>query len=161
MLTTRPATEQDQAFLRSLYGSTREEELAVTGWPDAQKQAFIDMQFDCRTRSYALQFPSAENSIIEADGLAVGAWILDRRPTEISVVDVAIRPEHRSQGLGSEMLRRVLAEAAMTGRSVGLRVDRGNQALRLYGRLGFQPTGEGDAIGMEMIWEPTTVEVPS
>ena len=42
----RPITDADLPFLARLYASTRMEELAVTDWPDPQKTAFLQSQFD-------------------------------------------------------------------------------------------------------------------
>jgi GNAT superfamily N-acetyltransferase len=154
MLSFRPATELDDPFLCALYGSTREEELRPVGWDPARVEAFIRMQFDYRSRSYAVQFPKATHDIILSQGLAVGAWILDRRPAEIRIVDVAILPGHRGKGYGGELIRRLQEEAAASGRGVSLSVDRNSPAHRLYARMGFAAKETGDPVRIAMAWTP-------
>ena len=68
---------------------------------------------------------------------------------ETPELGMAILPEHRGQGIGSDLLRRLLTAAAATYRSVCLSVSADNRAVRLYMRAGFEPVGErGDAFTM-------------
>ncbi len=61
-------------------------------------------------------------------------------------------PEHRGQGLGGGLMRALLDEAAAAGKSVSIRVQLYNPALRLYQRLGFQAKGEDDGLYRPMEW---------
>src|SRR5438876_10560354 len=67
------------------------------------------------------------------------AWRLyvDGRDDEIRMVDIAMLPEHRSQGIGTSLLGELVREADAAGKSVTIHVERLNPALRLYERLGF------------------------
>lgn len=56
-VTTRPAEEDDRDFLRHVYGSTREAELARVPWGEAERAAFIAMQFSAQHRYYREQYP--------------------------------------------------------------------------------------------------------
>jgi ribosomal-protein-alanine N-acetyltransferase len=62
---------------------------------------------------------------------------------QIHINNLAIRPELRQRGLGSELLTRVLAEAeALGASSATLEVRRSNRpARRLYARAGFRLAG--------------------
>jgi hypothetical protein len=44
----RPISDADLPFLGRLYASTRLEELAVTGWPQEQIDAFLAQQFEAQ-----------------------------------------------------------------------------------------------------------------
>jgi ribosomal protein S18 acetylase RimI-like enzyme len=50
----------------------------------------------------------------------------------------------QGRGIGTEVMRRLIAEAAQTGRGMTLSVVKSNPALRLYQRLGFHITDEDD-----------------
>lgn len=67
----------------------------------------------------------------------IGRLYVDRRADEIRVVDIALLPEHRRQGIGSALLENILAEAAAAHKPVRIHVEKFNPALRLYQRLGF------------------------
>jgi ribosomal protein S18 acetylase RimI-like enzyme len=75
--------------------------------------------------------------VIAVDGEPVGRLYVHRGPSEIRIVDIALLPEHRGDGLGTLLLRDLLAEADAAGKSVTIHVERMNPALRLYERLGF------------------------
>ena len=62
---------------------------------------------------------------------------------QIHINNLAIRPELRGQGLGSRLLRAVIAEAGGLGASQAtLEVRRSNlPAIRLYERAGFAQAG--------------------
>jgi ribosomal protein S18 acetylase RimI-like enzyme len=150
----RPATAADEAFLFRLYASTRAEELAATGWPAAQQEAFLRSQFAARAASYRASFPAAETRVILRGATPAGALIVHRTPEEIRLVDLALLPAHRGAGLGTRLLRALLAEAQASSRPLRLQVLKDNPAARLYARLGFHPTGN-NGLHLRMEWLPS------
>jgi ribosomal protein S18 acetylase RimI-like enzyme len=154
----RCAVPEDEGFLFDVFASTREKELALTGWSSPQKSAFLRMQFSAQRQSYAMTYPNAEHSVIERDGRDVGRMIVLRSDTQITLIDIALLPEHRNRGIGSSLVQALMKEAAQGGQSILLHVERLNPALRWYRRLGFTVASEG-AIYIEMIWR--TGEMPA
>jgi GNAT superfamily N-acetyltransferase len=65
-----------------------------------------------------------------------GYAFVDHATPELSM---AVRPECRGQGIGTALLRRLLAEADGHHSAVSLSVSDGNPAGRLYAREGFVP----------------------
>jgi len=145
----------DAAFLAALFAAVRGPMLAATGWPEARRQAFLDQQFALQTRHYDRSYPDLWPGIIERGGVAVGRLYLSRQTGTLHVVDLALLPALRGQGLGGELLRCVLAEAAREQRGVSLHVDQANPAQRLYRRLGFRPTGPSAGPDLLMRWDPS------
>jgi ribosomal protein S18 acetylase RimI-like enzyme len=133
----RPSGADDDAFLRDLYASIREEELSVVDWDDVQRAAFLRQQFDAQDTYYRKHYRPASFDVIELDGEVVGRLYVARWTDEIRIVDIALLPEHRGNGIGTSLLRELLAEADAAGKSVTIHVERLNPALRLYERLGF------------------------
>jgi ribosomal protein S18 acetylase RimI-like enzyme len=137
-LTLRPMTDADLPFLARLYASTRMEELAVVAdWSEAQKATFLQMQFDAQHAHYQQHYAGADFLVIEQAGEAIGRLYLARWAREHRIVDIALLPEQRGQGLGSALLQDLLDEAAAAGKAVTIHVEKFNPALRLYRRLGF------------------------
>jgi ribosomal protein S18 acetylase RimI-like enzyme len=132
-----PVAAGDREFLYRVYASTRAEELAIVPWDDAQKDAFLRMQFDAQDQWYREQYPRASYEVIVVDGEPAGRLYLNRGEVEIRIVDVALLPEHRGSGVGTSLLRDLIAEADATGKRLTIHVERMNPALRLYERLGF------------------------
>ena len=149
----RPITPADRELLYRIYASTRAEELAVTGWDDTQKAAFLQMQFDAQHRYYMENYRDARFQVIEWDRAPVGRLYLARWPDEIRIIDIALLPEYRGQGLGSQLLRSILADARQAGLPVTIHVERFNPALSLYERLGFRMV-EDKGVYLLMKWTP-------
>ncbi len=149
----RPVVDSDEGFLRAVYASTRADELALVDWPDADKAAFVTMQFAAQAAHYREHYPDADQAVIEADGAPVGRLYLDRRADEVRIVDIALLPEARGHGVGAHLLRRVLEEGAARGVPVRIHVERFNRALGLYRRLGFTEIGEA-GVYVFMEWTP-------
>jgi RimJ/RimL family protein N-acetyltransferase len=133
----RPVTEADRPLLFQLYASTREFELSQVPWSPEQKQAFLEMQFAAQTRSYSSTYSQATHEMICLDGEPVGRLYLDRID-RYHILDITIAPAHRSKGIGSEILRRILAEAHSEGKTVSIYTETFNPSLRLFVRLGFR-----------------------
>ncbi len=156
----RPMRARDKPFLYRVYASTRAEELAVTGWSEAEKTAFLTQQFEAQHRYYQAQFPDAAFQVIERDGEPIGRLYLDRRAEEIRIIDIALLPAHRRAGIGGALLREILGEAAAAGKAVRIHVERNNPALGLYHRLGFKEI-EDQGVYLLMEWSPVRDGKPS
>jgi ribosomal protein S18 acetylase RimI-like enzyme len=143
-VTLRPATDDDRAFFLEVYAGTRAEELALTPWDDAQKRAFVEMQFQAQSDHYRKARPESTYDVILDDGRPVGRLIVDREVPEIHIVDIALLPAARGRGIGGELLGRLLAEADAAGREVSIYVEVQNRARSLYERLGFEEVERGD-----------------
>lgn len=134
----RPATEDDVPFFSRLYATTREAELNQVPWSDEEKARFLDMQFRAQKIHYETHYDNCDFLVIERDGAPIGRLYIDRLPDDIRIVDIALMPESRGQGLGRILLQEILDEAAASGRTVSIHVEHFNPAMRLYERLGFQ-----------------------
>lgn len=139
----RPASANDEAFVRQVYASTRQEEMQSWGWTAEQQQHFVRMQFDARRSAYAATYPvSVECVILDAD-VPAGSITVSRSSAEIRLVDIALLPEHRSRGIGTILLSMLTRESMSSDIPVRLSVVRGNPAYHLYERLGFVVTDAG------------------
>ena len=138
MISLRPVTPEDDPFLAGLYASTRAEELAVTGWSDEEKAVFCRRQFDAQSAHYRENYPGASLQIIERAGEPIGRLYVAHWEREIRIMDIALVPEHRRSGIGTQLLRELQEEARAAGKTLTIHVERFNPALRLYERLGFR-----------------------
>ena len=138
----RPIEPGDEEFLYRVYASTRQEELAQTGWDEAHKESFLRMQFDAQSRYYREHYTEAKFSVILADGRPAGRLYVARWPEEIRIVDIALLPEYRGAGIGTSLLRELFSESEESGKPLSIHVERFNPALRLYERLGFRKVAD-------------------
>lgn len=133
----RERVEADGPFLCQLYASTRWEELTPVPWPEEHKLAFLADQFAKQHTHYLQHYPGAYWLVIEVDGVSVGRVYLYPTEKEIRLMDIALVPERRDQGVGTALLQALAAQADAGGRIVSLHVEPNNRALGLYRRLGY------------------------
>lgn len=152
-ITLRPATPADYDFMRRLYHSTRQEEMRHFPFDDAQKRVFLDQQFAAQFEHYQLHYPTCERQIIEREGEPIGRLWIDEWRDQIRLVDVALMPEHRRGGIGTSLVRAVLARGQAAGKPVTIHVEAFNPALHLYQRLGFEKV-DTNGVYYLMRWSP-------
>lgn len=137
-ISLRPAVSDDEPFLAQVYGSTRVEELAATGWSIPQKEAFIQMQYQAQRRHYLAEYPHARREIILLEGMPVGRLDVDNSAGCIHVLDLTVIAEHRGQGIGSHLLAALMKDSAKEAKPIRIYVETFNRSLRLFERLGFR-----------------------
>lgn len=149
----RPIENTDLPFLQALYASTRTEEMALSGWNDTQIEAFLALQFRAQHEHYQQHYPNARFELILSDAKPIGRLYLDQWDDEYRLIDIALLPKYRNQGLGSRILKQILALAAQQNKAVRIHVEHFNPALRLYQRLGFRLL-EDKGVYQFMEWRP-------
>ena len=149
----RPAGPGDADVLYRIYASTREDELAVVPWDAAQKDAFLRMQFAAQDRYYHANFPAASYDLIVDGEEVLGRLYVDRGETAWNVIDLALLPDHRGKGIGTELLTQILADAGAAAKPVQMHAERFNPAQRLYDRLGFRQIAD-QGVYLLLEWSP-------
>lgn len=161
-LTLRQSNAADRLFLVQVYGSTRAEELARTGWDEATCTRFVQQQFNAQSAHYQRHFPDAELSIIELDDgrqrMPIGRLWVHRRARALHVLDIAILDAWRGQGWGTQCLQALMAEAASRRVPLTIKVEVFNPAQELYKRLGFV-AGPLHGVHVEMAWHDACVSL--
>ncbi|AZO40325.1 GNAT family N-acetyltransferase [Mesorhizobium sp. M7D.F.Ca.US.005.01.1.1] len=133
-------TDADLPFLSQVYASTRAEELALTSWTEAQKTAFLDMQFQAQHAHYQQHYPQADWVVVMSGADDIGRLYIERWQSQHRIIDIAFLPAHCGKGFGAALLSDLIDEASAVGKSVSIHVEKNNPARRLYQRLGFTVT---------------------
>jgi GNAT superfamily N-acetyltransferase len=105
-----------------------------------------DLNLDraAQTASFRRQWAPAEVRIIMRDGIAIG-WLQTAELADaLFLKQLFVEGAFQRQGIGTAAMRRLIAEAADTGRPMTLGVVKTNPARRLYERLGFRVTNEDE-----------------
>ena len=150
-MTLRPEEAGDEPLLFQLYASTREEELALTGWDEPTRTQFLQGQFRAQRTGYRSMFPTADFAILVLDAAAAGRIVVQQTPAEIRLVDLIIAPALRHHGLGTALMQSLFSEAARRNKPVRLHVFQNNRAALWYQRLGFRSIGT-QGVHDEMEW---------
>ena len=138
----------------SLYASTRAEELAQVEWNEGQKDMFIRWQFSLQRREYDTRFPDADYRVIVIDQQPAGRIWVGADKEQIRLLDIAILPEFQNRGVGTVLLKRLMARAEHEGKALRHMVFvLNNNADRFYERLGFKQIEDFGAY-KHMEWKP-------
>ena len=94
---------------------------------------------DCQRDRFRRDFDPGATQVVLADGREIGFVRSEEREGIVVLTQVFVIPEYRGQGVGSALVRAILA----SGLPVKLRVMKSNTgARRLYERLGFRVVEE-------------------
>src|SRR5499433_2998434 len=100
------------------------------------------MQCAAQHQFYQERSTQTDLLIILRDAVPVGRLSVARWQDAIRMVDIALLPPSRNTGIGTAILRDLLAAAAVAHKPVRIHVEKFNPALRLYARLGFAPIAD-------------------
>jgi ribosomal protein S18 acetylase RimI-like enzyme len=84
--------------------------------------------------------------------------VVDRPGDVIYIIDQAIVPELRNQGLGTAIMRAHMEEARAAGVPLRLMAAQGDPAMRLYARLGFTVGESETPMYSTLEWRPAAAE---
>jgi len=146
-LTIRPCRPGDEAFLRRLYRTSREQELAATGWTDVMKREFCNQQYDAQRDDWRHRFPQAHWLLLLDRREPVGRLYYDPSGEDLLLIDICLLPKAQGRGRGRALLEATSEQARRLGKaSVSLSLLAWNQgAYRLYLRQGFVETRRDSA----------------
>jgi ribosomal protein S18 acetylase RimI-like enzyme len=130
----RPATAADATLTYDITRDAMQAYVVQTwgSWDEAEQQA-----------KHREHFTPATHRIVLVDGREAGLLAVEHEPAHLWLVKVYLTAPYRGTGVGSALVRQVVAEADAERKAVRLRVLRVNTRARaLYERLGFEVVGE-------------------
>jgi GNAT superfamily N-acetyltransferase len=153
-ITFRGVQPADDQFIFEVYSSSREQEMALVPWNDAQREAFLRMQCAAQLSHYQKHHPKAEHAIILEEGSPVGRIYIDRAENKIEILDLTILTAHRGKGTGSYILKQLQDESRKVNKPLNIYVESFNPSLALFERLGFKKKSD-EGINFLMEWNPS------
>ena len=132
-LALRPARQQDFEYCRRLY-------FAEMKWIIEK----LHLDQSAQQSSFQQQWDRALVRIITFDGVDIGWLQTVMQPDELFVAQMFVDRPFQRKGIGTEIMKRLIAEATQLNRTVRLSVVKINPARKLYERLGFRVTHEDD-----------------
>jgi crotonobetainyl-CoA:carnitine CoA-transferase CaiB-like acyl-CoA transferase len=104
-MTLRSVEPGDGEFFYRVYASTRQEELAQTGWSETRRESFLRQQLEAQSGYYREYYQEASFDVILAYGRPIGRLYVARWPREIRIVDIVLLPAHRDAPVTRPHLR--------------------------------------------------------
>jgi len=162
--TIRPATDADEPFLAEMYERFGRPHRAQ-GLPPVSRRRRVDW-----IRS---MLSEGNNVVAERDGELFGHAMYTPTDADTPELAVFVHPDAQDRGVGTELCRHVIANAAAAGRDgIELHVETGNRPARsVYRTVGFEVVERrGDLrmrvdldqpIATEVRWPPLAREGPT
>ena len=148
----RPVTVEDEALLFEIYCNGRAQEIASVPWPDAQKEAFLRMQFTAQTNHYRDYYSGSEHNVILLDNMPIGRVQVTREQDRIEILDITILEQYRGLGIGTPIIKEIMDRAAAAHLPVTIHVETFNPSVSLFRRLGFV-VKQDDGVNLLFQWE--------
>jgi RimJ/RimL family protein N-acetyltransferase len=149
-VTIRPATLDDVDFLTDTpIAATRDQGRFPRGLDLAAYRAGFREWTEEQLRG---EVADSVTSVVAAYGVDVGRLRVVRTPALVELAGLQLLPAHQGRGIGTRIVRDLMAEAAGSGRTFGLSVEQDNPRARaLYERLGLAVVGQdGDEYVMRV-----------
>jgi ribosomal protein S18 acetylase RimI-like enzyme len=129
----RPATVADTKFLWDVFRVSMKDYISRTRgeWNEQREESQFRHQLDMSAAQ-----------VIQSRNLEVGFIMAPIKDSARWIHTICIIPEHQNRGIGTEVIRSVIAEAETQKMPLCLSVLKVNPARRLYERLGFGVTEE-------------------
>jgi RimJ/RimL family protein N-acetyltransferase len=142
-VSVRPATLADVEFLTdTAIAATQDQGRFPADVDLAEYRAGF---LDWTTEQVRGEVPDSETAVVEAYGVPVGRLRVVRTADVVELAGLQLLPAHQSRGIGTRIVRDLVAEAQAAGRRFELSVEKDNpRAQALYARLGMVQVGETD-----------------
>ncbi len=149
----------DDAFVYDVFCTTWESEVAALPNPNLARHV-LRIQHIAQERRFAARYPHHERFVVLDDGRPVGRLYAVVADDTLHLIDLTLMPEHRSHGLGTAIIRDLLAHAREEGLTLALQVPRQNRrATDLVASLGFA-LSEVDDLDLHFVSSPTSTRRP-
>jgi ribosomal protein S18 acetylase RimI-like enzyme len=132
-ITLRPARNQDFDFCAVLY---------FAGMENIIRELNLDRV--AQATGFRQLWELTQVRIITVDGADSGGLQSTTREDSLFLGQLFVHASFQRRGIGTEVMHRLIAEAARARQSVTLGVVKINPARRLYERMGFRITHEDD-----------------
>jgi len=132
VFTTRLADSKDYEFLFELKKVAEYEPIkAIFGWNETVQREL-----------HHSEWLEAKPMIIEIGGVPVGSFLVQARENHVYFGRFFLLPECQGKGVGSQVLKRVIATAHERAMPIKLCYLQGNRVGELYVRFGFEVTSQ-------------------
>lgn len=135
----RASEPSDDSFLQQLFVSTRRDLFLQSGLPLDLCEQVLATQYQAQNSQFSATYPNALDKIAEIDGNPVGRLMVVTEPKRMLIVDVAVTPDFQRRGIGTLLMRGIIAQAETARAHLDLTVATDNSAISFYRKLDFVP----------------------
>jgi GNAT superfamily N-acetyltransferase len=133
-VTVMAGTDDDREFSFQVKKAAEGDYItAIWGWDEDFQRAF-----------HATDWEERRPGIVRYQGKRVGTVYVREEQGVLHLRQFFMHPDYQNRGIGSELLRRAVAQADASGLVTRVAFLEGNRVKSLYERFGFRPTGRRD-----------------
>jgi ribosomal protein S18 acetylase RimI-like enzyme len=132
---TRPARPDEIEALYAIHRNTMRDYVA---------QTYGEWDEDDQAERFRGRFTPGRYEVIEVEGELAGYIDCEREPAHWNLNNIRVAPQWQSHGIGTALIRTLIARADEEDVPVELSVLRVNPARTLYERLGFRVAEENE-----------------
>lgn len=152
-LSLRDQRDEDAPFIEQLFmtsqGRTGE---ALLRLPEPGRSLLFAQQLQGQEQSWLVRFgPQGRKIIYDGEARIGRLWTAQLGEDEMRIVELALVPQRRGQGLGAAILTALMERAQARSQRVSFRTTYDNPAQRLYRRLGFREVAR-DEVYLSFAW---------
>jgi ribosomal protein S18 acetylase RimI-like enzyme len=130
-ITFRQIKIKDFEFLWQLHNAALKKYITATwGWDEALQR-----------RLFTESFNPQDGEIVVVDGRDAGFLRVSEKESETFLISIRLLPQFQNRGIGTKLIKDLLAASKAKNKPVRLQVLKTNPALRLYEKIGFQIFG--------------------
>jgi ribosomal protein S18 acetylase RimI-like enzyme len=157
----RACTPADDAFLYDVFATTWESEVAALPNQNLARHV-LRIQHIAQERRFGKRFAGYQRFVVVDDaGRPAGRLYVCDTVSTMHLVDLTLLPQFQGRGIGTRILRDLMAEVSRTGQRLDLRVGRTNErAVELYARLGLELV-DSDHVDHTFSWDPARQGTPA
>lgn len=137
----RDRTEDDDAFLFSLFLETAARQFSHLALPEQQMLTLLEMQFKAREQGWKNQHPEGLFQIILVGDETAGYWVTGETEGEPLIVYLGLLPSHQGRGIAGYLTKLFLGETKARKKQVTIHVEVGNPAREFWEHMGFHEAG--------------------
>jgi ribosomal protein S18 acetylase RimI-like enzyme len=133
----------DEPFLFSLFRAVRAPRFDFVPPGHPQMASSIHLQFKAREQALAGKYPGSDDRLIVVEGTPAGRFRVARDETSLQVADLTILPDRQRNGIGTGVMKDLIAAAQQAGLPIRAVVAQPDLAsFRFFRGLGFEVAGQ-------------------
>lgn len=137
-ITLRKATDDDLAFVKSLFLDFKAGQLNFSDASISLFRSILETQYTAQVRYYSGFGDEFLHWIILSGNERIGRYIEVVDGDNLHMADMIILPEHRNRGVAGKILKRRIDSGKRKYSSITCRVDKAHTIIAFYKRLGFE-----------------------
>ncbi len=152
-ITRRQIEAEDEAAVFEIFAATQGGKFQQAGLPSTLIAQLLQQQYCAQQAQYRQQYPEAHYELIFLGEVPVGYLYTDCSGQGMRLIDIALLPASRGQGIGSQVVSDLIRQANVSGKRIDAHVAIGNPAWDLWQRLGFECVAD-DGVHRTIVRQP-------